>query len=50
VLRFGNITRQPQIRKVFDIINALPFLNVFSSIKEIDDYLDKMKRKIKEQG
>jgi anti-sigma B factor antagonist len=39
------VNLQPQIKKVFDIINALPELNVFTSINELDDYLDKMQRK-----
>jgi anti-anti-sigma factor len=39
---------QPQIKKVFEIINALPSMKVFSSIEELDDYLDAMQRKITE--
>jgi len=35
---------QPQVRKVFEIINALPSLQIFSSIKELDDYLTEMQR------
>lgn len=35
---------QPPIRKVFDIINALPSLSVFASVREMDDYLDAMQR------
>jgi len=35
---------QPQIRKVFDILNALPTLQVFTSIKELDEYLDAMQK------
>jgi len=35
---------QPQIRKVFDIINAIPSMQVFASLEELDDYLDKMQR------
>ena len=33
---------QPPIRKVFDIINALPSLSIFASVQEMDDYLDAM--------
>jgi anti-anti-sigma factor len=33
---------QPQIKKVFDILNALPSLKVFASIEELDAYLDAM--------
>lgn len=38
---------QPQIRKVFDIINALPSLQVFGSVAELDEYLDVMQKKAK---
>ena len=30
---------QPQVKKVFEIINALPSLSVFASYQEMDDYL-----------
>jgi len=36
------INLQPQIKKVFDILNALPSLKVFASIQELDRYLDAM--------
>jgi anti-anti-sigma factor len=39
---------QPQIRKVFDLIQALPSLNVFESVEELDRYLTKMQQKVKE--
>lgn len=35
---------QPQIKRVFEIINALPSLHIFSSIQELDDYLTEMQR------
>ena len=35
---------QPQIKKVFDILNALPTLQVFASIQELDAYLDAMQK------
>jgi hypothetical protein len=35
---------QPQIRKVFDILSALPTLKVFTSIEELDKYLDTMQK------
>lgn len=37
---------QPQIRKVFDIINALPSMKVFTSVQELDDYLDAMQKAV----
>jgi hypothetical protein len=36
------INLQPQIKKVFEILNALPSLKVFASIQELDNYLDAM--------
>ena len=38
------IKLQPQIKKVFDILNALPTMHVFASIEELDKYLDKMQK------
>ena len=35
---------QPQIKKVFEIINALPHQQIFSSIEEMDHYLDTMQK------
>jgi anti-anti-sigma factor len=35
---------KPQIKKVFDIINALPDIRVFMSLEEMDAYLDAMQR------
>lgn len=37
---------QPQIKRVFEIINALPSLQIFSSIEELDDYLAEMQRQV----
>ena len=37
---------QPQIKKVFDIINALPSMQIFKSIEELDEYLDVMQKKV----
>jgi anti-sigma B factor antagonist len=36
---------QPQIKKVFEIINVLPSLDIFESVEELDHYLDVMQRK-----
>ena len=35
---------QPQIKKVFEILKALPTLKVFASIEELDNYLDVMQK------
>ena len=39
---------QPQIRKVFDIVKAVPVSDVFASVAELDAYLDTMQRKVLE--
>ncbi len=36
---------QPQIKKVFEIVKALPRSLIFESIEEIDRYLDAMQKK-----
>jgi anti-anti-sigma factor len=41
---------QPQIKKVFDIINALPSMQIFASIEELDEYLDAMQKAVKAGG
>ena len=38
---------QPQIRKVFDILKAIPTMKVFASIQELDQYLDLMQKSSK---
>ncbi len=37
---------QPQVKKVFEIIHLRPTLNVFESIEELDEYLEKIQRRI----
>jgi anti-sigma B factor antagonist len=39
------INLQPQIRKVFDIVSALPREAVFFSIEEADNYFDMVQKK-----
>ncbi len=39
---------QPQIQKVFDILKAIPSLKVFASIEELDNYLDKMQKSVRQ--
>jgi anti-anti-sigma factor len=38
------VNLRPPIKKVFEIIKALPTTDVFSSVKELDQYLDRMQR------
>jgi anti-anti-sigma factor len=42
------VNLQPQIKKVFDIVKALPDQQVFSSIEEMDRYLKEVQRKVKD--
>lgn len=37
---------QPQIKKVFDIIKAIPSMQIFSSIEELDNYLDAIQKRV----
>jgi len=39
---------QPQVQKVFDIVKALPTQSVFTSWEEVDEYLDKMQKRVLE--
>ena len=39
------VNLKPPVKKVFEIIDALPSLSVFSSVQELDDYLDHMQAK-----
>ncbi len=40
--------RKPHIDKVFEILKALPDMAVFANEQELDDYLDAMQRKARE--
>ena len=37
---------QPQIKKVFDMVKAVPMSEIFASTEEADAYLDAMQRKV----
>ena len=41
---------QPQVRRVFEIMQLLPTLNVFASRSELDDYLSKIQVRIIDEG
>jgi anti-anti-sigma factor len=40
------VNPQPQVKKVFDIVKAVPITDVFRSTAELDAYLDKMQKKV----
>jgi sigma-B regulation protein RsbU (phosphoserine phosphatase) len=37
---------QPQVRKVFDIVKAVPIKEIFASVRELDAYLDTIQRQV----
>lgn len=37
---------QPQVRKVFDIVKAVPVSEVFTGTAELDAYLDRIQRQV----
>jgi len=42
------VNPQPPVRKVLEIVKAMPPGGIFSSIAELDAYLDDMQRKVRE--
>ncbi len=40
------VNPQPQVRKVFEIVKAVPVSDVLSSVEELDAYLDRIQRKM----
>ena len=43
-IKFLNL--QPQIKRVFEIINAIPSMQIFKSTEELDRYLDAQMKKV----
>ncbi|HEX7112099.1 MAG TPA: STAS domain-containing protein [Mizugakiibacter sp.] len=40
------VNLQPQVRKVLDIVKAVPLNEVFASVQELDAYLDRIQRQV----
>jgi anti-anti-sigma factor len=40
------VNARPQVQKVFDIVRAGDLASIFTSIEELDEYLDAMQQKI----
>ena len=40
------VNLQPQIEKVLEIVKALPNVNIFANVKELDDYLLAQQQKV----
>lgn len=41
---------QPPVQKVFDIVKAVHLATVFRNVRELDDYLDAMQKKAREDA
>jgi anti-sigma B factor antagonist len=41
---------QPPVQKVFEIAKAADFSTVFRNVRELDDYLDAMQKKVREES
>jgi anti-anti-sigma factor len=39
---------QPPVRKVLDIVKAIPHSSIFKDVAELDEYLDAMQRKVRD--
>jgi anti-anti-sigma factor len=46
--RLAAANRKPHIDKVFEILKALPDMAVFANDQELDDYLDSMQNKVRD--
>jgi len=44
------VNLQPPVRKVFDIAKAADVASVFKSVQELDEYLDAMQKKAREEA
>lgn len=47
---FAMTNIQPQVKKVFEIVKALPSVKIFESIEEADEYLFKIQQEEKGKG
>ncbi len=43
------VNPQPGVRKVLDIVKAIPAKGIFASVAELDDYLDAIQQQVREQ-
>ena len=48
VVYFANLS--PQVKKVFDIVKAIPLAEVFQDVAEIDAYLKKMQQNVSQEN
>jgi anti-anti-sigma factor len=43
------VNPQPAVQKVLDIVKAIPPGGLFNTVAELDEYLDEMQRKVRDQ-
>lgn len=51
--RGGNVAivnPRPPVKKVFDIVKAMPVQQIFTSVEELDRYLDAIQRRMQEES
>lgn len=46
---FLTLNLQPQVKKVFDIVKALPASTIFASVEELDNYLRVIQERTKDK-
>lgn len=46
--RVAVVNPQPGVRKVLDIVKAIPSAGIFKDVAELDEYLDAMQKKVKD--
>jgi anti-sigma B factor antagonist len=44
------LNAQPQVRRVFEIVKAVPVNEIFANVAELDAYLDAMQKKVIEDN
>jgi anti-sigma B factor antagonist len=42
------VNPQPAVRKVLDIVKAMPSTGIFGSVAELDEYLDAMQKQVRD--
>lgn len=43
------VNPQPSVRKVLDIVKAIPAKGIFASVAELDEYLDAIQQQVRDQ-
>lgn len=46
--QFAIVNPQPPVRKVLDIVQAIPSAGIFASVAELDAYLDDIQKKVRD--